>query len=158
MVCIVLIGIAGAVVPGSAPNSTAASTPTPRLIGGDTGTYLVLANVDGANVTFDSDYKGVISGGKLAVSVYTTGTPYRTITVEKPGYEVFTEPITQYPGMNGTVEIPVTLVPISTSAAVNVTTAGQNAASPSATMAGTLPFAACAAFVVGGIFAIRMKK
>ena len=34
------------------------------------GTYLVKANADGANVTFDSDFKGVTKEGQLKVSVY----------------------------------------------------------------------------------------
>ena len=60
--------------------------PTPEpLIGGDKGYYVVYCNVDGADVYFNSDYKGQIANGELTVEVYTTGTPYTTYTVSKDG-------------------------------------------------------------------------
>ena len=74
---------------------SATATAARQLIGGSMGTYLVQANVNGANVTFGSDYKGVIVNGMLAVPVCTpTGTPVRTITVQAPGYAVYTANIT----------------------------------------------------------------
>jgi hypothetical protein len=151
-------------------------TSAAALIGGDMGVYLVKANVDGANVTFDSDYKGIIKEGQLKVDVYTTGTPYKVITVEKSGYEVYKANITSVPAKNETVDISVTLVPL---ASANVTAANGNAtapaqltaesttvsapvttaaAEPSATKAGSLPFAAFGAFVVIGILAIRSRR
>jgi len=48
----------------TAANTTASATTVPALIGGDMGAYLINANVDGANVTFDKDFKGAIPGGK----------------------------------------------------------------------------------------------
>ena len=81
-VCIALPGCALAAVTDSNQTVAANTTTAPQLIGGDMGTYLVTANVEGANVSFDSDYKGVITDGQLAVPVYTTGTPYRTVTVQ----------------------------------------------------------------------------
>jgi len=169
-VCFALIGCAMAVTTAASQTPGANETTAPQLIGGDIGTYLVTANVDGANVTFDSDYKGVITEGQLAVSVYTTGTPYRMITVEAPGYAVYSANITQYPGANETVEIPVTLVPL---AAANTTAVQTSAAAPAAvtsetttvapaspapTTAGSLPFAAIGAFVVLGIIAARSRR
>jgi hypothetical protein len=170
-VCIALVGCAMAAVPGSNQTVAANTTTAPQLIGGNMGTYLVTANVNGANVTFDSDYKGVITGGQLAVPVYTTGTPYQMITVEAPGYAVYSANITQYPAANQTVDIPVTLVPL---AAANTTAVQENATpaatvtmemmttaapvSPAPTKSGSLPFAAFGALVVLGIFAIRSRR
>jgi hypothetical protein len=174
-VCSVLIGCAMAAVPDAnqtvAANTTTTVTTAPQLIGGNMGTYLVTSNVEGANVTFDSDYKGIITGGQLAVPVYTTGTPYRTITVQAPGYQIATVNITQYPAANQTVDVPVTLVPL---AAANTTEVQANATapatvstemttamtpvSPAPTKSGSLPFAALGAFVVLGIFAIRSRR
>src|SRR5208283_1208210 len=149
-VCIALSGCALAAVPSGNQTIAASATTAPQLIGGDMGTYLVTSNVDGANVTFDSDYKGVITDGQLLVSVYTTGTPY--------------------PGKNETVNIPVDLVPL---AAPNTTAVQENPTvpagattemttaapvSPAPTTAGSLPFAAFGAFVVLGIFAIRSRR
>ena len=171
-VCIALSGCALAAVPSGNQTVAATATTAPQLIGGDMGTYLVTANVEGANVSFDSDYKGVIANGQLAVPVYTTGTPYQTITVQAPGYAVYTANITQYPTANQTVDIPVTLVPL---AAANTTAVQSNATTPAApvttemmttaapvspapTTAGSLPFAAFGAFVVLGIFAVRSRR
>ncbi|MGA9087186.1 MAG: hypothetical protein ACLQMU_07175 [Methanoregula sp.] len=169
-VCIALPGCALAAVTDSNQTVAANTTTAPQLIGGDMGTYLVTANVEGANVSFDSDYKGVITDGQLAVPVYTTGTPYRTVTVQAAGYDVYTANITQYPAANQTVDIPVTLVPL---AAAGTPAVQGNATAPAGTMtemttaapvspaptqSGSLPFAAFGAFVVLGIFAIRSRR
>jgi hypothetical protein len=61
--------------------------PTALALGGTEGWIDVRCNVDGASVSFDGTYKGVISGGSLTVPVYTTGTPYKSFTVEKAGYQ-----------------------------------------------------------------------
>ena len=63
-VCIALPGCALAAVTDSNQTVAANTTTAPQLIGGDMGTYLVTANVEGANVSFDSDYKGVITDGQ----------------------------------------------------------------------------------------------
>ena len=55
-------------------------------IGGGEGWITIRCNVDGASVYFDGQYQGMISANQLTVSVYTTGTPYRTYSVEKSGY------------------------------------------------------------------------
>jgi hypothetical protein len=169
-VCIALPGCALAAVTDSNQTVAANTTAAPQLIGGDMGTYLVTANVEGANVSFDSNYKGVIANGQLAVPVYTTGTPYRTITVQAPGYAVYSANITQYPAANQTVDIPVTLVPLAAAntpavqgnatVPAGITTEMTTAApvSPAPTRSGSLPFAAFGAFVVLGIFAIRSRR
>ena len=176
--CIAIIGCVSAAVP--ADNQTAAATVTtaPQMIGGDMGTYLVKANVDGANVTFGSDFKGITKDGQLKVDVYTTGTPYRVITVEKSGYAVYTANITSVPAKNETVDIAVTLVPLAattTAQQANVTApaadspanvtaevttvaATTTATSPAPTKSGSLPIAAFAAFGIIGILAIRSRR
>lgn len=187
IVCMAIVGAASAeaaadnLTENATVNLTAntsanlTETSAEALIGGDMGIYLVKANVDGANVTFDSDYKGVIKEGQLKVEVYTTGTPYKVITVEKSGYEVYKANITSVPAKNETVDISVTLVPL---AAANVTADTGNAtataelttevahtlvpvttdAEPTTTKAGSLPFAVFGAFVVLGILAIRSRR
>ncbi|MGB8309985.1 MAG: PEGA domain-containing protein [Methanoregula sp.] len=156
-VCIAMIGCVLAAVPSVNLTVTTTATTAPQLIGGSMGTYLVQANVNGANVSFDSDYKGVITNGTLAVSVYSTGTPYRTISVQAPGYALYTANITQVPGNQETIDIPVTLIPATqpTVPASETTTA---AASPAPTTSGSLPFAVFGAFVIVGIFAIRSRR
>ena len=91
------------------------STGKTQTVGGDIGNYIVYSNVDGAQVYFNDDYKGVISGGELTVPVYVTGTPYTTYTVKKDGYTPFTAQITDYPTAGGTVKLHATLTPESTS-------------------------------------------
>ncbi len=180
IVCAVLIGsVCAAETNVSAGNATvtASETTTASLIGGDMGAYLVKANVDGANVTFDNDFKGVIANGTLNVEVYTTGTPYKVIKVEKTGYELYTANITQYPAKGETVTVDVVLVPLTTeetTAAVNgtVTDAGANVTAPAdvttpatanttapaPTKAGSLPFAVLGAFVVLGIVTLISRR
>ncbi|MEN6442856.1 MAG: hypothetical protein WC391_07305 [Methanoregula sp.] len=163
--------------------SVTAETVTPQMIGGDKGTYLVTANVDGANVTFDSDPVGVITNGQLLVEVYTTGTPYRVMTVEKTGYAVYTANITEVPAKGETVTMNVTLVPLApvttVSAEINSTApqtavstpadAGVNAtvestgqatsaATPSPTKSASAPVVALAAFGIVGILALRSRR
>ena len=88
-------------------------TPVPPVapIGGDQGWYVVHCNIDGAQVYFDSDLKGQISGGELSVPIYTTGTPYKGYSVQNAGYYPFSETITQYPGKGETVALYATLNP-----------------------------------------------
>ncbi|MDO9540628.1 MAG: PEGA domain-containing protein, partial [Methanocalculus sp.] len=66
----------GEVVDLYATLQQAQPTPMPAPIGGSIGYYTVYANVNGASVYFDSDFKGTIANGELTVQVYTTGTPY----------------------------------------------------------------------------------
>jgi hypothetical protein len=67
-----------------------ALVPVVSAIGGDEGWILINCNVNGATVSFDGEYKGIINGGSLTVPVFTTGTPYHSFSVEKSGYTPFT--------------------------------------------------------------------
>jgi len=178
--CLAIVGCVSAAVTGTNLTANETATNASQLIGGDMGTYLVKANADNANVTFDKDFKGITKDGQLKVEVYTTGTPYRVITVEKSGYAVYTANITSVPAKNETVEIAVTLVPLAaantTAQKANVTapaTAGTQAnitaevttavatataTSPAPTQSGSLPFVAFAAFGIIGILAIRSRR
>ncbi|MCK9580751.1 MAG: PEGA domain-containing protein [Methanoregula sp.] len=80
-------------------------------IGGNEGWIEVRCNVDGASVLFDGTHKGVISGGSLTVPVYTTGSPYTTFTVEKPGYYSYSGPLAM-PAAGETTTVYATLNPV----------------------------------------------
>jgi len=86
-------------------------TASATTVGGDQGWYKVHCNVDGAQVYFDSELKGQISGGQLSVAIYTTGTPYQEYSVQNAGYYPFSAKITQYPGKGETVALYATLNP-----------------------------------------------
>ncbi|MDN7024575.1 PEGA domain-containing protein [Methanoculleus sp. FWC-SCC1] len=86
-------------------------TAAAETVGGDQGWYVVHANVDGADVYFDGDYKGQIANGELNVPVYTTGTPYQSYSVSKAGYTTYTAEISQYPAKGETVDLYATLNP-----------------------------------------------
>jgi hypothetical protein len=62
-------------------------------------------------VFFDSDQKGITSNGTLLVQVYTMGSPYHNLTMEKEGYRIFTAPVTRYPGKGEPFDLSVTLIP-----------------------------------------------
>ena len=104
-------------VPTSVPTTTPATTATTVAppIGGDEGWYKVTCNVNGASVSFNSEYKGAISGGSLSVPVYSTGTPYTTYRVEKAGYVTASGQMPAAPAKGKTVTLAVTLVPVATS-------------------------------------------
>jgi hypothetical protein len=91
------------------PVPTPVPTIQPKPIGGDEGWFDVYCNVDGATVAFDNEIKGSISGNLLVVPIYTTGTPYTSVTVSAPDYETMTEPISYYPGKGETVDLYITL-------------------------------------------------
>jgi DMSO/TMAO reductase YedYZ molybdopterin-dependent catalytic subunit len=88
-------------------------TVTPIVIDGDQGWYTIHCNVDGATVIFDQTTKGTIAQGILKIQVYTTGTPYRTYTVQKDGYTTVSGAITDYPGKDQNVDIIANLTPAS---------------------------------------------
>jgi len=85
--------------------------PTVAAVGGSEGWIDVRCNVNGASVSFDGSYKGEIAGGSLTVSVYTTATPYHTVTVEKSGYYPYSGPLTM-PISGETTTVYATLNPI----------------------------------------------
>jgi len=80
--------------------------------GGDVGWYTIHCNVDGADVYFDGTYKGQINSGVLSVGVYTTGTPYSAITVQKSGYYTASTSLPPTPSAGTTSDVYITLNPM----------------------------------------------
>jgi hypothetical protein len=85
----------------------AAETVSP--IGGDTGTYRIHCNVEAASVYFDGEFKGNITSGILDVPVYTTGTPYRSFSIEKEGYYPYSGEIPSVPAKGSVIDIYATM-------------------------------------------------
>ena len=82
------------------------------MVCGDTGYYLIHCNVEGAEVYFDQDSKGVITDGTLLVKIYLTATPYHRYSVSKAGYVTINEALPSYPAKDQTKDIFVTLVKV----------------------------------------------
>ncbi|HOD86015.1 MAG TPA: PEGA domain-containing protein [Methanoculleus sp.] len=97
-------------------------------IGGDEGWYRVHCNIDGADVYFDGRYQGTTYGGSLDLPVYTTGSPYSTIRVEKSGYHTYTGSLPSSPAAGETVDVYVTLQPVETAGSIHVTSSPSSAA------------------------------
>jgi hypothetical protein len=83
-----------------------------QMVGGDQGWYAVHCNVDGAQVFFDGTYKGEITASVLNVPAYTTGTPYKTYSVQKEGYTTYSDDIDGVPGKGQTMDLYATLNPV----------------------------------------------
>jgi len=81
-------------------------------IGGDEAWFDVYCNEAGADVSFDSDFKGLTGIGPLSVPVYTTGTPYSTIIVSKSGFVTYSAALPAVPFPGETRNIYVTLNPV----------------------------------------------
>ena len=92
-------------------------------IGGGQGWIQINGNVDGASVSFDGTYQGLINGGSLTVPVFTTGAPFTSFTVEKAGYTSFTGALTM-PVEGQTTTAYATLNPIPTPTPVPPTNYG----------------------------------
>ena len=123
------------------PLPTAVPTTQMAPIGGDMGYYQVFCNIDGATVFFDTTNEGQISQGSLTVPVYVTGTPFKTYSVQMPGYATFSAPITEYPAKGETVKLFATLNPLITTAPT-----------PTATKKAPLPVEICVlAMLIGGL-------
>ena len=60
--------------------------------------------------------------GSLSVPVYTTATPYQTVSVSAPGYVTYSSSITQFPGNGETISLYATLNPRPTSIPTTVPT------------------------------------
>ena len=87
------------------------SPPAPCL-GCDKGWIRVNCNVNGATVSFDDLSSGcTITGGSCDTEVGTTSTPFRTFTVQKPGYQIFTGSVISWPAKGETVNLYATLNP-----------------------------------------------
>ncbi|WP_319642869.1 PEGA domain-containing protein [Methanovulcanius yangii] len=81
-------------------------------IGGDEGWYDIHTNVDGAAIYFDGEYKGETTGGILSVAVYSTATPYSTVTASKNGYSSASANLPTMPGAGEHQSVYLTLNPI----------------------------------------------
>jgi len=99
-------------IPVTAVTTTSAPATISTTIGGSTGYYTIHCSVNGASVSFDNTYKGVISNGQLSVPVYTTGTPYSQYSVSADGYVTVTGPLSSVPAAGQTRDIYVTLYPV----------------------------------------------
>jgi len=92
--------------------------------GGDQGWYVIHCNVQLAKVYLDDKYvgetQGVGQGGTLTVPAYTTGTPAKTIRVQKNGYSTFVDSITAVPEQGGSVDLYATLNQISGTSTTSV--------------------------------------
>jgi len=60
-------------------------------------------------VYFDGEFKGNISSGILDVPVYTTGTPYRSFSIEKEGYYPYSGQIPSVPANGSVIDIYATM-------------------------------------------------
>jgi hypothetical protein len=98
----ILLGLAQIILFGTAAAQTA-------VAGEAMGIYRVHSNVNGASVYFDGEYKGNITNNILDVQVMGAGTPYRSFTVEKQGYETYTGPINTVPVKGEVVNLYSTL-------------------------------------------------
>lgn len=81
-------------------------------VGGEVGWYVIHCNVELAKVYLDDKYVGQTAQGTLTVPVSTTGTPYKTIRVQKNGYSPYVnsiDPITQVPDKGGSIDLYATL-------------------------------------------------
>lgn len=87
--------------------------PAAGAIGGSQGWIRIQCNVDGAAVSFDGEYKGVISAGSLTVPVFTTGTPYSSFSVSRSGYTSYHGGLSM-PAEGQTLDYYATLEPVYT--------------------------------------------
>ncbi len=86
----------------------AADEPAP----GNQGWYVIHCNVYGADIYLDDKYVGTFREGTLTVPALTSGTPYKTIRVQKKGYSTYNSSITLVPGTGQTVDLYAILDPI----------------------------------------------
>jgi hypothetical protein len=97
------------------------TSPTSPCLGCDKGWFRVNCNVNGATVSFDDLSSGcTITGGSCDTEVGTTNTPFRTFTVQKPGYQIFTGTVTKWPAKGETVNLYATLNPVQSNGNIQV--------------------------------------
>jgi PEGA domain len=96
------------------PVTTVPTTfPPSPCLGCDKGWIRVNCNVNGATVFFDDLSSAcTITGGSCDTEVVTTTLPFRTFTVQKPGYQIFTGTVTTWPAKGETTNLYATLNPI----------------------------------------------
>jgi len=106
-----------------------AGIPGVSAVGGDQGWYRVNCNIAGADVYFDGEYVGTTAySGTLDVPVYTTGTPYTNIRVERSGYQTYTGKLPGEPTKGAIADVYVTLQPVETVGSIHVTSNPSGAA------------------------------
>ncbi|MBN2734363.1 MAG: PEGA domain-containing protein [Methanomicrobiaceae archaeon] len=93
-------------------------------VGGDMGWYTIHCNINGASVYFDGSYMGQTAGGVLSVGVYSTGTPYSQVSVQKSGYYTATTNLPATPSAGETANVYVTLNPMPTTSPTGTDTGG----------------------------------
>lgn len=89
-------------------------TVEPTAVGGGKGYIDTHCNVDGAAVAFDGTYQCTIAQGICTVPVSPTGTPIRTVSVTKAGYNPWSGPLGQMPADGQHVDVYATLNPTPT--------------------------------------------
>ena len=100
-------------LPTPVPTTEPTPVPTEEPVGGDKGWISVSANVDGATVSFDNNPAScTILGGSCDTEVTVTGTQYKTFTVQKPGYNIYTAGVTTWPAKGETTYLYATLNPV----------------------------------------------
>jgi len=100
------------------PVTTGGSGP---CLGCDKGWIRVNCNVDGATVSFDDMSSGcTITSGSCDTEVTTTIMPFRKFTVQKPGYQIFTGPVSSWPAKGETVNLYATLNPVPSNGNIQV--------------------------------------
>ncbi|WFN33774.1 PEGA domain-containing protein [Methanogenium sp. S4BF] len=81
-------------------------------IGGDQGWYDIYTNVDGCSIYFDGEYKGTTTGGLLSVAVYSTATPYSTVTASKSGFTSASQSLPATPSAGEHQSVYLTVNPV----------------------------------------------
>jgi len=121
------------VIPTTAPTTRQTVIPEPTVtaipcLGCDKGWIRVYCNVNGATVSFDQLSSGcTIANGYCDTEVATTGTPFGTFTVQKPGYGIFTGSVSPWPAKGQTVSLYSTLIPIQSYGNIQVDSRPQGA-------------------------------
>ena len=112
-------------VPTTEPTITITiPTVEPTSVGGGKGYIDTYSNVDGAAVSFDGTYECTTAQGTCTVAVSPSGTPVRTITVTKSGYQTWSGPLSRMPSDGEHVAVYATLNPIPTQTTVPPTQTG----------------------------------
>ena len=81
-------------------------------LGGDQGWFDIHTNVDGCSIYFDGEYKGTTTGGLLSVAVYSTASPYGTVTASKSGYNSASQSLPATPAAGEHQSVYLTLNPV----------------------------------------------